>query len=267
MVSKTAEADFEDLREAGLEPTFRDIIRLNALALRVEGLKAGFALSELPRVAFLGDAAFREPTVGSEMWLASASRLFDGNDAETFMMLRAFSLSMPQDALPDPASERQTLGALQAFRDSLAFATIPQLMAAVGYAVHGFKDSECETPERRKDGEDGEDAEEGPCYEVGLLRQGMVCRLGPAKELKDLPPRALREMVTRAMSRDHGCDARRDAVSDAEDDYLRTLDAITERLREERGKSPCDDHNGKPGLDSRCDADDSNEDHAHDDEQ
>lgn len=233
MLSKTAEADFEDLREAGLNPTFRDIIRLNALALRVEGLKAQFALSELPRVAFLGSATFREPTIGSEIWLQSASRLFDENDAETFMMLRAFSLSMPQEDLPDPASEKQTLDALQTFRDSLAFATIPQLMAAVGYAVHGFRDSECESPERRKD-EDGKDTEEDPCYEIGLLRQGMVYRLGSAKELKDLPPRALREMTVRAMSRDHGCDARRDAVSDAEDDYLRTLDAITARLKEEK---------------------------------
>lgn len=255
MVSKTAEADFEDLREAGLNPTFRDIIRLNALALRVEGLKAGFALSELPRVAFLGDATFREPTIGSEIWLASASRLFDENDVETFMMLRAFSLSMPQDALPDPTSEKSTLDALQGFRDSLAFATIPQLMAAVGYAVHGFRAEECESPEKKKDEDgDGNDTEDEPCYEIGLLRQGMVYRLGSAKELKDLPPRALREMTVRAMSRDHGCDARRDAVSDAEDDYLRTLDAITERLRAE--KSPCNDDDGKFGLDSRCDADD-----------
>ena len=233
MVSKTAEADFEDLREAGLNPTFRDTVRLNALALRVEGLKAGFALSELPRVAFLGDATFREPTIGSEIWLASASRLFDENDVETFMMLRAFSLSMPQDALPDPTSEKSTLDALQGFRDSLAFATIPQLMAAVGYAVHGFRAEECESPEKKKD-EDGNDTEDEPCYEIGLLRQGMVYRIGSAKELKDLPPRALREMTVRAMSRDHGCDARRDAVSDAEDDYLRTLDAITERLRAEK---------------------------------
>ena len=235
MVSKTAEADFEDLREAGLAPTFRDIIRLNALALRVESLKAQFALSELPRVAFLGDAAFREPTIGSEIWLQSASRLFDENDAETFMMLRAFSLSMPQEDLPDPASEKSTLDALQSFRDSLAFATIPQLMAAVGYAVHGFRAEECEIPERKKDEDgDGNDTDEEPCYEIGLLRQGMVYRLGSAKELKDLPPRALREMTVRAMSRDHGCDARRDAVSDAEDDYLRTLDAITARLKEEK---------------------------------
>lgn len=267
MVSKTAEADVEDMRDAGLEPTFRDVIRLNALALRVEGLKAGFALSELPRVAFLGDAVFREPTIGSEIWLQSASRLFDEDDAETFMMLRAFSLSMEQGKLPDPNDEKSTLEALQSFRDSLAFATIPQLMAAVGYAMHGFRDSECESPERRKDG-DGADSEDGgdePCYEIGLLRQGMIYRLGSAKELRELPPRALREMVIRAISRDHACDARRDAVSDAEDDYLRTLDAITERLRAE--KSPHDDNEGKFRLDSRCDADDGNEDHAHKDEQ
>lgn len=258
MVSKTAEADFEDLREAGLNPTFRDTVRLNALALRVEGLKAGFALSELPRVAFLGDATFREPTIGSEIWLASASRLFDENDVETFMMLRAFSLSMPQDALPDPTSEKSTLDALQGFRDSLAFATIPQLMAAVGYAVHGFRAEECESPEKKKD-EDGNDTEDEPCYEIGLLRQGMVYRLGSAKELKDLPPRALREMTVRAMSRDHGCDARRDAVSDAEDDYLRTLDAITERLRAEKSQKPCQGVE----LDNKDKEDD--EDHHHND--
>jgi len=242
MVSKTAEADYEDMREAGLEPTFRDAVRLNALALRVEGLKAGFALSELPRVAFLGDAVFREPTIGSEIWLQSASRLFDENDAETFMILRAFSLSMEQGNLPDPTDGKSTLEALRTFRDSLAFATIPQMMAAVGYAVHGFRDSECESPERRKgDAEDSGDGGEDLCFEIGLLRQGMVYRLGSAKELKELPPKALREMTVRAMSRDHGCDARKDAVSDAEDDYLRTLDAITERLKEEREKSqkPC----------------------------
>lgn len=55
--------------DAGLRPTFQDIIRLNALALEVERMRASFAENELPRVSFLGDAVFHEPTIGSEMWL------------------------------------------------------------------------------------------------------------------------------------------------------------------------------------------------------
>ena len=52
-----------------MRPTFQDIIRLNALALEVERMRASFAENELPRVSFLGDAVFHEPTIGSEMWL------------------------------------------------------------------------------------------------------------------------------------------------------------------------------------------------------
>lgn len=125
MVSKTAQADIEDMWDAGLKPTFHDIIRLNALALEVERTKAGFSLAELPRVSFLGEAVFREPTIGSEMWLTSASRLFDSDDMETFMLLRAFSLSMPQSELPDPLDQKTVLEAMQKFKDSLAFATMP----------------------------------------------------------------------------------------------------------------------------------------------
>jgi len=228
MVSKSAQADIEEMWEAGLKPTFADIIRLNALALEVERTRAGFSLSELPRVAFLGNVAFREPTIGSEIWLAAASRLFAADEAETFALLRAFSLSRPQAELPDPADEAAVLAAIQGFKDSLAFATLPQVMAATGYAVHGFLPDAGEAPAQRKDVQPPTLDE---CYEVGLLRHGMLYRIGSAAELRDLPPRALREMVLRAMSRDHGANVRKDAASEAEDNYLRTLDEITARLR------------------------------------
>lgn len=230
MVSKTAQADIEEMWEAGLKPTFADIIRLNALAIEVERVKAGFSLAELPRVAFLGNVAFREPTVGSEMWLAAASRLFDADEPETFIILRAFSLSRPQGELPDPADENAVLAGVAEFKDALAFATLRQVVAATGYAIHGFNPDSGERAAERKD-EEKEDAGANYCYEVGLLRSGMLYRIGSAAELRDLPPRALHEMVRRAMSRDHGANIRKDAVSDAEDDYLRTLDEITERLK------------------------------------
>lgn len=232
MNSKTAQADVEEMWEAGLKPTFADIIRLNALALNVERIKAGFSISELPRVAFLGNVAFRETTVGSEIWLAEASQLFDLDEPETYIILRAFSLSRPQGELPDPADEKAVIAGVQAFKDALAFATLRQVVAATGYAIHGFSPDAGERAAERKD-LDKEAERADDCYEVGLMRSGMLYRIGSAADLRDLPPRALSEMVRRAMSRDHGANMRKDAVSDAEDDYLRTLDEITARLKRE----------------------------------
>lgn len=233
MVSKTAQADIEDMWEQGLKPTFQDIIRLNALALNVERKKAQFALSEMPRVAFLGDVVFREPTIGSEVWFSSASRLFDTEQFETFVLLRAFSLSMPQDKLPDPVDEQAVTKAIHDFKVSLAFATIPQILAAMGYAIHGFSPDEGERPAQRTDKpkEDAVVDNTDCCYEIGLLRQGIVCKLGSAAELKDVQPYVLREMVLRTMANEYSANVIKDAVSDAEDDYLRTLDEITARLK------------------------------------
>jgi hypothetical protein len=232
MISKTAQADVEDMWEAGLKPTFDDIIRLNALALRVERIKSGFALSVLPRVAFLGEVAFREPTVGADVWLDEAARLFAADKAETFMMLRAFSLSMPWEKLPDAADEKAILKGVAEMRDALAFATMPQIAAALGYAIHGFSEADA-VPVPREGGAAEVPPGESVSFDVGLVRQGMVLKIGSAKDLKDLPRRALEEMVRRAISSQCGRDARKDAVSMAEDDYLRTLDAITERLEKE----------------------------------
>ena len=106
-------------------------------------------------------------------------------------------------------------------------------MAAVGYAVHGFSETDAH-PVPREDG--AESVPDGVVlsFDIGLVRQGMVLRIGSAKELKDLPRHALEEMVRRAITAQCGRDARKDAVSLAEDDYLRTLDAITERLEKTR---------------------------------
>ena len=116
------------------------------------------------------------------------------------------------------------------------FATLPQVMAAVGYAVHGFKHDSCELPAKRKD----EDADikvddTNDCYEIGLLRQGMAYRLGSASDMKDLPPRTLQRMIIDAMQMQlKTTSIRKDFVSNAEDNYLRTLDEITNRLKMEQ---------------------------------
>jgi hypothetical protein len=238
MISKTAKADIEDMWEAGLKPTFDDIIRLNALALEVERMRSGFALSHLPRVAFLGEVAFREPTIGADIWLDEASQLFAADKAETFMLLRAFSLSMPQDKLPDPYDEKAVLAGVKEMSDRLAFATLRQMSAAIGYAVHGFEHDSCEVPvaSAESSSDDGQTESVQSSYDIGLLREGMALRIGSAAEIRALPRREMREMILRAVQSQTVQNVRKDAVSLAEDNYLRTLDAITERL--EKAKIP-----------------------------
>lgn len=235
MISKTAQADVEEMWEAGLKPSFADIIRINAVALGVERATGEFALSALPRVAFIGDVAFREPTVGSEIWLAQAQRLFDQESSETFIILRAFSLSKPQSELPDPVDEKAVLAAVKDFKTSLAFATVGQILSAIGYAVHGFDQASGEHPAQKPDAQEPGAAQQEQSYDIGLMRKGMIYRLGSAADLKELTPSALRAMLMRAIARDHEANVAKDAVAMAEDDYLRTLDEITDRLKKELG--------------------------------
>lgn len=244
MISKTAKADIEDMWEAGLKPTFDDIIRLNALALEVERTRSGFALNHLPRVAFLGEVAFREPTIGADIWLDEASQLFAADKAETFMLLRAFSLSMPQDKLPDPYDEKAVLKGVAEMHDRLAFATLGQMSAAIGYAVHGFEHDSCEVPVASAEGhsDDGRTESVRSSYDIGLLREGIALRLGSAAELRQLPRREMREMILRAVQSQTVQNVRKDAVSLAEDNYLRTLDAITERLEKESRTQVPEEH-------------------------
>lgn len=258
MISETAKCDVEDMWESGLKPTVHDIIRLNAIALQVEQARASFAVSVLPRVSFLGDVVFREPTIGHEIWLANASRLFDANDDETYLMLRAFSISMPQDELPDPLSKDKVLEGVQGLRDKLAFATLRQMCAAMGYAIHGFSHTTGEHPTPRKMDDDTKDdikSNADECYEIGLLHKGMAFRLGTAAELKNLTPKALNEMLLDVMSKEYATDMRKDMVSTAEDNYLRTLDEITARLKAERKSSKPHGGNDCDMVNSRASGD------------
>jgi hypothetical protein len=240
MISKSAQADVEDMWEEGLKPTFADIVRLNALALAVDRARGAFSLNVIPRAAFLGSVVFREPTVGADIWFDEAARLFAVDKPETFMLLRAFSLSMPQNELPDPCDEKKVLGGVSRMSGDLCFATFPQIAAAVGYAVHGF-DPDAEEyaelpPQSESETDDALPSVSELSYDIGLLHEGMALRIGSAADLRSLSRRNLQEMIMRAIREQTGRDVRRPAVMKAEDDYLRTLDAILERLRKENAK-------------------------------
>ena len=148
-------------------------------------------------------------------------------------------MSMQQDDLPDPYSKDKVLEGVQRFRERLAFATLRQMCAAMGYVMHGFDQTAGEYPTPRKVDEGDETKDDiksnvDECYEIGLLHRGMAFRLGTAAELRNLTPRALNDLLIDTMSKEYAADMRKDMVSTAEDNYLRTLDEITNRLKMEK---------------------------------
>ena len=105
MRSKIAMEDLKALADEGLSPTPEDVVRLNALGLKLENSRS-FCSSIycLPRVAFLNPFVFRQPTLGHELWLDDVERHFDMSDPSTSLALNALACSVPDvDDLPSSA--------------------------------------------------------------------------------------------------------------------------------------------------------------------
>ncbi|MBR4654128.1 MAG: hypothetical protein IKO72_12290 [Kiritimatiellae bacterium] len=239
MVSPTAIADIRAALSSGVKLTPEDIIRLNALALRHDYAKAGADLRIMPRLSWLGDVAFREPTIGHEIWMQEVADVFNLGKPETLLKVRAFCLATAPEDLPDPGAGRERLkkAVAEFLRKRLAEYTLGQVAAALVFAETGNDQMAGEIPvaapargrKAKKQIREGE-----RCYEVGLLRNGVLLRLGSPDDLRRMTVTELEELITEAMKADKrwGAEFKTELVSEAFGDYKRTLDAI----RAERSK-------------------------------
>lgn len=238
MVSAYAMEDVERMEAEGLKPAPADIIRLNALGCRVERGEHDEGLSTMPRCAFVGDLVFREPTIGSEIWIADVSRQFDMENAETLLLVRAYALARDQKDLPDALDAAAVKAEVERFkREKLAAMTVRELVAAVGYAMHGNGAAALEFAEEDRGSGGSPDATSSrTCVELGLLYRGMAMRLGSAAELKALTSSTLDEMILLAIDRDDRIEIRKEEHARFEGEYLRTLGAIRKRLEGEKSR-------------------------------
>ncbi len=231
MISKMAMEDIEALRADGIDVPPREVVRLNALGLKVERGARSAATWELPRVAFVGDAVLHEPTIGAEFWLACASETFVDMGDETLAMLRVLSLVMPWQELPPPSDMRAVRDAMTRNLACLDGVTFRQLANAVAYCVDGsFHDAD-ERAEPKEDG-DKDDADENVermSLAYGLFNRGVALKLGTAADLKAMPLSALAEIVDKENAADP--DSRKERKSNALGDYLRTLEAVKAAAR------------------------------------
>lgn len=249
MLSQMAIEDMDDMIDEGLRLRPSDVVRLNALGLRAQYARESPDFSLLPRVAILpGDhpLAFREPTVGHELWMRSIEPAFDLSKAVTFITVRAFCLAHDQAALPDLADVAACQKAVADFqRTDLAPFTLDQIAAALFYAENGNSAVVGEHPARRpsKDEQADDIQPDERCYEMGVLYQGVMLGLGSPNELKGLTVSALNAMVRERLRRDERFGVQfKEIQTDAMADYLRTKDAITERLKDAKRPQEADEN-------------------------
>jgi hypothetical protein len=118
MISKLARDTVRSFRKEGLEPTFEDVIHLNALGLKVEHGGCSYEFGAVPRTAFLGDYVFTEPTVAKRLWIENAMQMMK-DDYSNQISLMAFALNCPSDKLPQLDSVGKLTKAVAKFRDEV----------------------------------------------------------------------------------------------------------------------------------------------------
>lgn len=242
MISETAIESLEDLRAAGLKPTDRDVIRLNALGLKLEATikkNAMHAIDYLPRVAQISPSlAFRQPTIGHEIWTDKVSRFINRADRQTVLAVQAFALSRPASALPDGDSPLAVQRAIEDFAADCVDITREQLDAALDYVVYGANPSSGEYPaagesEREPDGSEREDWKR--CVSAGFLYDRKVILTGfTVEELEGMTREQIDDVYIRALEYSDRLKSYDDRVSDIRADYYATVAEIRERLTKEQ---------------------------------
>lgn len=222
--------DIEAMRAAGVDVTPRDVVRLNALGLKVERSSRSADFHMLPRVAWAGEAVFREPTVAHEAWMCVAEKLFDLDDEDTVVLLRALCLSSKVEDLPDPSSRADVMDAIERLKAGpIASCTVRQLVNALGYALMGANACTGEHGPARVS--DRTDADTDPDdFTVGrIIQEGVVMGLGTVRELSAMTESQVEALVLYKREVEYGEHARKGAHGRSVGAYLVAKDDIMER--------------------------------------
>ena len=118
MTSKLAKSTIEKWWSEGLKPTVEDIVRLNALGLKVENGAEAYDFAACPRVAFLGDYMLFEPTVGKRAWMDTAKQALR-DDYQTQLYFVAWALNCPDDELPSASNVKCLMERIKKFAEEV----------------------------------------------------------------------------------------------------------------------------------------------------
>lgn len=155
MVCQMAMDDIGLLAERGLTVMPDEIIRLNAIGLRVVSNPACADVVAAPRIGWAGDIAVHQPTVQADVWIETyAQRWFDG---DVFASACAFAYAHGRISgffkRPEMQGRESALAAIGEWNATLAI-TGDELKAAYDYAVSG-NDAAAGEHAATKPGKDG----------------------------------------------------------------------------------------------------------------
>lgn len=261
MFSDLLKKDIRQYAAKGVDFTPEDIVRLNALAVRVKLSQHPCSGVGLPRCVFLPpvdapgrcvslaffgrELVLREPTIAHELWLEEAARWIDVADERNFLFLHAFALSFLDPAkLPDAFAPRRVIKAVYTFAAKrLVRYTAEQLRNAVDYALFGadWAAGEVAVKSASETGGPRPVAAVGcadatgrvpPSPTLGLLTRARALRHPISlDDARRMTASELAEAVNAAIVGDDAFDAKR-ARHEAMGDYIRTRDAIIARIKE-----------------------------------
>ena len=254
MTTDLFKKDYRQMTAQGVKFTPEDIVRLNALAVKVSLSRRAASNAHLPRAAFLprlgwwrGEIVLREPTVAHDLWLEQVSTYVDVYDERNFYFVHAYALSRPAEKLPDAFRARHVIRKVYTYAAKrLALYTPAQLSAAVDYVLFGAD---------WKTGEHGpvigasrpvDQEEESASTVLGLMVESRAIRLPiTLAEARQMTASELSETIIRAKAKDGKFDE--DAsYHQAMGEYVRARNEIrkrnekaaTEASSESRQKTP-----------------------------
>ncbi|MBR4523692.1 MAG: hypothetical protein IKO64_05610 [Kiritimatiellae bacterium] len=230
MVSDLFLKDYKAMVSRGIEFTPADIIRLNALALKVKLAKTPFLAVHQPRALVFPHFVLREPTIGHELWLEWIGDKLDMRDNRIFRLVHAYALSRPWEKLPAHSSAPRAIRKIFAFaRKHLLSLPETTLADAIDYLLHGADWTAGELPPPREPDVDRPLGGEAESPVLALL-VGLKARRLPLTldEAKQLTASEIVAIMLAARIQDGEYDADRE-LHQAMGDYVRAREEIRAR--------------------------------------
>lgn len=234
MLSDLFKKDFLQLMSRGVKFTAADIVRLNALAVRVKLSERPVGAAHVRRAVFIReDLTLREPTLGHDFWIERVGSYIDMGNDRNFRIVHAFALSREHWELPDAYKPEKCIKLVFAFaRKHLAAITSSQLADAIDYVLFGADWTACELPPPKKStaSAGGDTGNLSPA--LGVFLGASARRIGLSlADAKALTASEILEIVARVDIMDRKFDADR-ARSDALAAYVRAREEIRNGSKE-----------------------------------
>lgn len=205
MISRLAKQTVTEWWDDGLHPSFEDIILLDALGLKVERGSDMWDFSCLPRVAYLGDLCFYEPSIAKQIWIDSVQSSIPGIDN---IKLILFALNTPDQELSSLGDNNELKKkVIDFYYDNIIQFSQSQVFTMLDYLYFG--DEITDKEDFKIDSSKQEDFRKihnipYPIRSAALQLFNKAMSLGMPSDVKFNTYQALDRMITVAMIRQRG---------------------------------------------------------------